>query len=95
LGHYDPRTKAKTLKADRIKYWLGLGATASNSVYNLLINNKIVTSDTKRHSVRISKKRAARMAEAKKSEAAAVEAAAKSAEAPAPAAETPAEAKSE
>ncbi|OGY92087.1 MAG: 30S ribosomal protein S16 [Candidatus Komeilibacteria bacterium RIFCSPLOWO2_01_FULL_52_15] len=81
LGHYNPRTKEVTLKTDRITYWLGLGATASNSVYNLLVNQKIVHADKKRRSVHISKKRAAKLEEAKK--AAAPEAPAQVVEAPA------------
>ena len=40
LGHYDPieknAEKAITLKADRIKYWLGVGAQPSDTVRSLI-----------------------------------------------------------
>lgn len=66
LGHYDPRTKEVSLKADRIVHWIGKGATTSNSVFNLLVKHKIIQSDTKRKSVAISKKRASAIAEKNK-----------------------------
>src|SRR3989344_4020286 len=48
LGSYDPRHKANTkLKGDRIKYWIGKGATTSTTVHNLLIGAKIVEGKTK------------------------------------------------
>ena len=43
LGSYDPRRGKPTLKADRIKYWLSVGAQASGTVHNLLIDAKILT----------------------------------------------------
>jgi len=60
LGHYNPHTKEATLKVDRIKHWLENGATASSSVFNLLVNQKIIDSEKKRKSVFISKKRLAK-----------------------------------
>ena len=42
LGTYNPITKEKVLKQDRIKYWLSVGAQASNTVHNLLISEKII-----------------------------------------------------
>jgi len=61
LGHYNPHTKDATLKEERIKFWLERGATASNSVFNLLVTKKIIQSDKKRRSVTISAKRAEKM----------------------------------
>ena len=42
VGFYNPLTKEKVLKGDRIKYWLSVGAQPSNTVYNLLVSEKIV-----------------------------------------------------
>ena len=41
VGFYNPLTKEKILKKDRIKYWMSVGAKPSNTVYNLLIEEKI------------------------------------------------------
>jgi len=42
VGTLNPRTKEKTLKADRIKYWLSVGAKPSPSVHNLFVSEKII-----------------------------------------------------
>jgi len=42
VGFYNPLTKEKILKAERIKYWLSVGAKPSDTVYNLLIKEKII-----------------------------------------------------
>jgi len=42
VGFYNPLTKEKNLKQDRIKYWLSVGAKASDTVHNLLITEKII-----------------------------------------------------
>ena len=42
VGFYNPLTKEKVLKQDRIKYWLSVGAKPSATVHNLLISEKIV-----------------------------------------------------
>jgi len=42
LGSWNPLTKEKTLKEERIKYWLSKGAKLSDSVYNLLIKEKVL-----------------------------------------------------
>lgn len=93
LGNYNPRTEPRTLvlKADRIKYWLSQGAQATDTVWNLLVDEKIVEGD-KRTASHISKKRTAKMSEKEaevkeKAEAAKV----KKAEAAAAESETPAE----
>ena len=41
VGFWNPLTKEKILKAERIKYWMSKGAQPSDSVYNLLIKEKI------------------------------------------------------
>ena len=42
LGNYNPLTKEKVLKAERIKYWLSVGAKPSPTIHNLLVSEKIV-----------------------------------------------------
>ena len=67
LGNYNPRTKVSELKADRIKYWLAKGAQPSATVWNLLVS-KGIAEGKKQKVTKISKKRAAKIAEAKKKE---------------------------
>jgi len=86
VGFYNPRTKEKGFKEDRIKYWIGNGAQATDSVNNLLVNNGIIEG-AKRKAVTITKKRAEKLADKKKAEeekkAAAAEVVAEPIEAPA------------
>lgn len=42
LGFLNPLTKEKQLKADRIKYWLSVGAKPSDRVHNLLVSEGII-----------------------------------------------------
>ena len=42
VGFYNPLTKEKVLREERIKYWLSKGAKPSDTVYNLLIKEKII-----------------------------------------------------
>lgn len=42
LGFVDPLTKKKSLKKDRILYWISVGAKPSATVHNLLVNEKII-----------------------------------------------------
>ncbi|MFH1036965.1 MAG: 30S ribosomal protein S16 [Patescibacteria group bacterium] len=42
VGTWSPLTKQKTLKVERIKYWLSVGAQPSDSVYNLLVSEKVI-----------------------------------------------------
>ncbi len=42
VGFWNPITKEKKLEADRIKYWMSVGAKPSPSVFNLLVSAKIV-----------------------------------------------------
>mgnify|MGYP001601604409 CR=1 FL=1 len=43
LGSYNPRLKTKSLKGERIKYWLSKGAQLSATAHNLLVNEGIIT----------------------------------------------------
>ncbi len=80
LGQYNPRTNPPTinLKTDRIKHWLEQGAEVSDTMWNILVDAKIVEGK-KRAVTNISKTRAKKIAE--KAGTAAAEA--KPAEAPA------------
>ena len=42
LGTYNPKTKALTIAADRLKDWVGKGAQISPSLANLLIEKKVL-----------------------------------------------------
>jgi len=42
VGFWNPTTKEKVLKQDRIKYWISVGAKPSPTVFNLLVSEKIV-----------------------------------------------------
>ncbi len=64
LGHFNPHTKEAVLKADRIKYWISVGAQMSNTVNNLLVKEGVIKED-KAKSVFISKNRAAKIEKAK------------------------------
>ncbi len=56
LGNYNPHNKEITLKEDRIKYWLSVGAQTSDTVHNLLVKQGIIKED-KVKPISISKKR--------------------------------------
>ena len=42
LGSYDPRSDRVELKVERIKHWLNMGATVSDTMHNLLVSQKII-----------------------------------------------------
>jgi small subunit ribosomal protein S16 len=42
LGFSNPLTKKMGIKKDRVEYWLKVGAQPSDSVRNILIENKII-----------------------------------------------------
>ncbi len=56
VGNWDPHQKKGDFNADRIKYWLGEGAQASDSVHNLLVAQGII--EDKKRPIKISKKKA-------------------------------------
>ncbi len=74
LGQYDPHTKANSFNNERISYWMGVGAQASETVHNLLVVAGLIKSDKKAKAVSISKKRTAKIDKEKAAEAAKVEA---------------------
>jgi small subunit ribosomal protein S16 len=54
LGSYDPHKKVAVLKEERIKYWISKGASASDTVHNLLVSKGIISE--KKRAVKIPKK---------------------------------------
>lgn len=42
LGHYNPHTNAVTVKEDRLKHWVGVGAQVSDTVHNLLVKEGLI-----------------------------------------------------
>ena len=42
LGFFNPLTKKKNLKKERIEYWLSKGAQPSARVHNLLVKENII-----------------------------------------------------
>lgn len=42
VGFWNPLTKEKVLNKERIQYWLRVGAQPTDSVWNLLVDEKIV-----------------------------------------------------
>lgn len=42
VGSYNPKGGNVELKGDRIKHWISMGATVSDTVHNLLVTNKII-----------------------------------------------------
>ncbi|KKS52985.1 MAG: 30S ribosomal protein S16 [Parcubacteria group bacterium GW2011_GWA2_42_28] len=67
VGIYNPRSTPKTieLKADRIKYWISVGAQPTDTVHNLLVSRGIIESK-KRNVSKINKTRAVKLGDEKK-----------------------------
>jgi small subunit ribosomal protein S16 len=42
VGTYNPATKARTLKDERVKYWLSVGAKPSGTMHNMLVTTGII-----------------------------------------------------
>ncbi|MDD3170442.1 MAG: 30S ribosomal protein S16 [Candidatus Paceibacterota bacterium] len=48
VGTYNPLTKEAAFKKDRIVHWLQVGAQASDTVHNLLIQNKVIEGEKRK-----------------------------------------------
>jgi small subunit ribosomal protein S16 len=42
LGHYNPHTKEKVFKKERIEYWISKGAQPSDTIHNFLVDAGII-----------------------------------------------------
>ena len=94
LGSYNPKSKQRVLDAERIKYWLSVGAQASGTMHNMLVSEGIISGKK----VNVLPKKTvpktdqpAEMGESAPAAEAPAEAAAPAADAPAETAEAPAE----
>jgi small subunit ribosomal protein S16 len=47
VGFFNPKTKEKAIKKERVEYWLGNGAQPSDTVYNLLVSEQIIKAKKK------------------------------------------------
>jgi len=43
VGFLNPHTKERKINAEKVKYWLSVGAKTSDTVNNLLVKEKIIT----------------------------------------------------
>ena len=43
LGTYNPKLGVRTLKNERIEYWMSKGAQCSPTMHNFLVRDKVVT----------------------------------------------------
>lgn len=48
LGAYNPFTKQASFKADRVQHWIGVGASPTVTVHNLLVKSGVVTAPKRR-----------------------------------------------
>lgn len=48
LGAYNPFTKQASFKADRVNHWIGVGASPTVTVHNLLVKNGVITTPKRR-----------------------------------------------
>jgi small subunit ribosomal protein S16 len=60
LGSYNPHSKKLEVKSDRIKFWLSKGSGMSQTVANLLINNKIIEGTKAKADKKATKKKGAK-----------------------------------
>ena len=42
VGTYNPKSKQRVLNAERIKYWLSVGAKASPTLHNMLVSQGVI-----------------------------------------------------
>ncbi len=66
LGSYDPHMKKVVLKEEKIKYWIGKGAQASDTVHNLFVKNGILEGEKRK--VKLPAKKVAEVKEEEKKE---------------------------
>lgn len=47
LGSYSPKSNVITVKADRVKHWISVGAQVSDSAHNLLVSEGVIVGKKK------------------------------------------------
>jgi len=55
LGFYNPRTDKFSVKTERAKYWLSIGAQPSDTVYNIFVDAKVLPGPKKAVKIKIKK----------------------------------------
>jgi small subunit ribosomal protein S16 len=65
LGYVNPLTKKRSLKKERVQYWISKGAQPSATIHNLLVLEKIIEGK-KIHVSKLSKKKMAEIEKIKK-----------------------------
>ena len=68
VGFLNPFTKEKQIKADRIKHWISKGAKPSDTVHNILVQEKIIEGEKVAVHGKPKKKAVAAVAQAKASQ---------------------------
>jgi len=48
LGSYDPHVKKAVLKEERIKYWISEGVQFSDTAYNLMVVNGLISGEKRK-----------------------------------------------
>jgi len=56
VGFWNPLTKERILKEDRIKYWISVGAQPSDTVHNMLVGVGIIEGEKRRKHKKSKKK---------------------------------------
>lgn len=52
LGFLDPKSKARSIKKERVLHWMSKGAKLSDTVHNILVSEKVLeVKKTANHSV--------------------------------------------
>lgn len=42
IGSYNPKSGEVLFKADRVKYWISMGAQVSDTIHNFLVTQKLI-----------------------------------------------------
>jgi small subunit ribosomal protein S16 len=42
IGNYDPKSKTRNINKERAQYWVSVGAQPSDTVHNMLVNDKVI-----------------------------------------------------
>jgi small subunit ribosomal protein S16 len=48
VGFWNPLTKERNVKKERIEYWMSVGAKPSDTVHNMLVEEGLITEDKKK-----------------------------------------------
>ncbi len=57
LGFVNPLKKERKVNAERIKYWLSKGVQVSDTVYNILVEEKVIEGEKRKIKIKPKKKK--------------------------------------